>query len=127
MLDLILGRATKIKDGIYSPIIPLHFKERGLKGCNWGIQKKSLFQINGFDEAYVHATVGEDDDVEWRLKGMGFKKYAMKNKAIVYHLHHKRTYHEEGTEINLTLMQERVKKQLYYCKDGITNTTETNL
>ena len=118
VLNLVLGGAKKIKEGIYTNI-SLSAKERGLKGCNWGIKKKLLLQINGFDEAYVHATVGEDDDVEWRLKGIGLTKYSMKNKAIVYHLNHKRSYNEEGTKINLKLMQERLKAKQFVCKNGI--------
>ena len=116
--DLILGGAKMWKEGIYTTI-PLSSKERGLKGCNWGIKKDLLVQINGFDEAYVHATVGEDDDVEWRLKGVGLTKYSMKNKAIVYHLNHKRSYNQEGTKINQKLMQQRAKVKQFVCKDGI--------
>ncbi len=118
ILDLILGGAKKCKEGIYTNI-PLSIKERGVKGCNWGIRKELLLQINGFDEAYVHATVGEDDDVEWRLKGVGLTKYSMKNKAIIYHLHHKRSYNQEGTKINQRLMQERVQTKQFVCKDGV--------
>lgn len=119
LLALFLGGAKAIKEGIYSPFFTLNFKERGLKGCNWGIKKEFLLHINGFDEVYVHATVGEDDDVEWRLKEIGLQKYSMKNKAIVYHLHHKRTYNQEGTRINQKLMQERVESKQFVCKEGI--------
>ena len=119
LLDLFLGGATKIKEGIYSPLVALKFKERGLKGCNWGIKKESLLQINGFDEDYLFATVGEDDDIEWRLKGIGLREYSMKNKAIVYHIHHKRTYNFEGTQINQELMRKRVNANQFVCKNGI--------
>ena len=118
-LGLVLSGATKIKDGIYSPSLPLTTKERGLKGCNWGIKKEFLLKINGFDEVYVQATVGEDDDLEWRLKGIGLEKQSMKNNAIVYHLHHKRTYQQEGTIINQQLMQERIAQNKFVCDDGI--------
>lgn len=119
LLDLVMGGAAKIKDGIYSPSFPLSTKERGLKGCNWGVKKELLLKINGYDEVYVHATVGEDDDVEWRLKGIGLKKHSMKNNAIVYHLYHKRTYNQEGTIINQQLMQERIAQNKFVCADGI--------
>ena len=118
IVDLVLGGANKIKEGLYTNI-SLSTKERVLKGCNWGIKKELLLQINGFDEAYVHATVGEDDDVEWRLKGIGLTKQSMKNKAIVYHLNHKRSYNEEGTIINHKLMQERMKAKKFVCNNGI--------
>lgn len=118
IIDLVLGGAKKLKEGLYTNI-SLSTKERGLKGCNWGIKKELLLQINGFDEAYVHATVGEDDDVEWRLKGIGRTKQSMKNKAIVYHLDHKRSYNQEGTNINHKLMQERMKAKQFVCENGI--------
>lgn len=119
MLDLILGGAKKCKEGIYTAI-PLSTKERGLKGCNWGIKKGLLIQINGFDEAYVNATVGEDDDVEWRLKGIGIKKkYSMRNKAIVYHLYHKRTYNRNDWDINFNIMKTNQKTKQYICKNGL--------
>lgn len=119
LLGLFLGGATALKEGVYSPFLPLNFKERGLKGCNWGIKKELLLQINGFDEVYVFATVGEDDDVEWRLKGIGLQKHSMKNKAIVYHLYHKRTYNQQGTQINQKLMQERIKAKRFICTEGV--------
>lgn len=118
IIDLVLGGAKKLKEGLYTNI-SLSTKERGLKGCNWGIKKELLLQINGFDEAYVHATVGEDDDIEWRLKGIGRTKQSMKNKAIVYHLDHKRSYNQEGTNINHKLMQERMKAKQFVCENGI--------
>lgn len=121
LLDLILGGAKMWKEGIYTTI-PLSTKERGLKGCNWGIKKDLLVQINGFDEAYVHAGVGEDCDIEWRLEGIGIKKYSMKNKAIIYHLHHKRTYSQEGIKINFSILRKRMESKEFVCKNGILKT-----
>lgn len=119
LFDLILHKAKSIKEGIYSPLLPLNFQKRGLMGCNWGIQKKLLFQVNGFDEDYVYATVGEDDDIDWRLEGIGLKKHSVKNKAIVYHLHHKRGYDLEGSEINLKIFRKRKEENQFVCKNGI--------
>jgi GT2 family glycosyltransferase len=118
LFDLILRGATSCKEGIYTNI-QLSTKERGLKGCNWGIKKELLLQINGFDEDYVHAGVGEDCDVEWRLEAIGLKKYSMKNKAIVYHLHHKRTYSQEGIEINFKIFRKRIEENQFVCTNGI--------
>ena len=53
------------------------------------LHKKALLLINGFDERYIHPTVGEDDDIECRLKNAGFKVKNLKYLAIQYHLHHK--------------------------------------
>lgn len=119
MCSLLTSNSKKVKESIYSPIVPLNFKERGLKGCNWGIKKEILNKVNGFDEAYVYATVGEDDDIEWRLKGVGVEKYSMKNKAITYHLHHKRTYFKNGTEINQEIMKKNQLSNQFVCLNGL--------
>ncbi len=119
LLDLFLSGTTALKEGVYSPFLPLNFKERGLIGCNWGIKKDLLLEINGFDQDYIHAALGEDDDVEWRLAGIGTRKHSMKNKAIVYHLFHKRTYTHKETMVNHEIFNERKRTNQFICKNGI--------
>ena len=119
LFNLILSDYKSAKEAIYSPIVKLHFKERGLKGCNWGIKKEELIKVNGFDESFVHPTVGEDDDIEWRLKKIGLKKFSMKNKAIVYHLFHQRKYHESERRINLKIMKKNKLNNCFVCKNGL--------
>ena len=119
LLNLILSNCKSAKEAIYSPIFKLHFKERGLKGCNWGIKKEELIKVNGFDESFVHATVGEDDDIEWRLKKIGLKKFSMKNKAIVYHLFHERKYYDSDRRINLKIMNKNKLNNCFVCKNGL--------
>ena len=58
MISLLTSNSSKLKDGIYSPFIPLTSKVRGLVGCNWGIKKQHLIDINGYDEDYTSAGVG---------------------------------------------------------------------
>ena len=118
-MNLILSNCKSAKEAIYSPIFKLHFKERGLKGCNWGIKKEELIKVNGFDESFVHATVGEDDDIEWRLKKIGLKKFSMKNKAIVYHLFHERKYYDSDRRINLKIMNKNKLNNCFVCKNGL--------
>ena len=78
-----------------------------------------MIKVNGFDESFVHATVGEDDDIEWRLKKIGLKKFSMKNKAIVYHLFHERKYHESERRINLKIMKKNKLNNCFVCKNGL--------
>ena len=66
-----------------------------------------MIKVNGFDESFVHPTVGEDDDIEWRLKKIGLKKFSMKNKAIVYHLFHERKYYDGDRRINLKIFEQK--------------------
>ncbi|HAN78113.1 MAG TPA: glycosyl transferase [Bacteroidales bacterium] len=116
---LIFTDSEKIKDGIYSPVLPFSAKSRGLVGRNWGIHKKHLFEINGFDEDYQEAGVGEDTDVEWRLSANGIKRKSVKNKAIVYHLFHKRGYSDEGVQRNYQKMFAKQKANTVKCHNGI--------
>ncbi|WP_075340871.1 glycosyltransferase [Tenacibaculum agarivorans] len=120
-LSILLSDSDKKKEGIYlkNKSLVMTMKDKGLLGCNWGIQKKHLIEINGFDEDYVRAAVGEDTDIEWRLKRMGIGSKSMKNKAIVYHLHHERGYSTEGVDMNRALLKEKMDKDLYKCLNGL--------
>lgn len=113
------GSSTKIKDGIYSPLIPLSFGFKNVKGCNWGVCKKWLLEVNGYDEDYVRAGVGEDDDISWRLLQLGLKTKSVKNRAIVYHLFHPRGYSSEGVKANGEILKERIKANQIVCLNGL--------
>lgn len=118
-LSLIFSGSRPIKDAIYSPFIPLSIVARGIVGRNWGIMKSELIKINGFDQDYLKAGIGEDTDVEWRLIANGLKCANMKNKAIVYHISHKRNYTDNDVNHNIELL--KMKQSLGYviCKNGI--------
>ena len=110
--------SKKLKEHWYLPL-SLSWATRGLKGCNWGVQKSDLMAVNGYDESYVYATVGEDDDISWRLQQKGLALISMKNKAIVYHLDHPRTYGTKGTSINLKIFETVKSQQKIYCTNGL--------
>lgn len=111
--------STKTKEGIYSPNLQLALKQKGLLGCNWGIKKEHLIEVNGYDEDYVHAGVGEDVDIEWRLESLGYTKKSMKNKAIVYHIYHPRSYGEDKVQANLQMFYKKQKEGNLKCLNGI--------
>ena len=119
IMKLLLTKSKKLKDAIYSPYQALSFTNKGIKGCNWGILKQHLLDINGFDEDYIQAGVGEDDDVEWRLKANGLKMKSMKNKSIVYHLYHLKTYSNEGVIQNNQILNKNKNKNQIICLNGI--------
>lgn len=119
IIKLLLSKSQKLKDAIYSPYQALSLTNKGIKGCNWGILKQHLLDVNGFDEDYVQAGVGEDDDVEWRLKANGLTMKSMKNKAIVYHLYHPKTYSNEGVIQNNQLLNKNKNKNQVICLNGI--------
>ena len=117
--SLIFSNSSKIKEGIYSPFFSLSLKVNGLLGRNWGIKKKYLLEVNGFDEDYTGAGVGEDVDIEWRLIALGLKIKSIKNKAIVYHIYHPRAYSEDGVQKNYALLNKKKNLKKVQCLNGI--------
>ncbi|MDX7874975.1 glycosyltransferase [Aeromonas veronii] len=79
----------------------LNRKNKGVVGCNFSLYKKDLTYINGFDERYEAAGVGEDTDVEFRLKLAGFRC-----KNIFYLANQVHIYHKE-------LPRDRVNDEIY--------------
>jgi GT2 family glycosyltransferase len=120
-ISILFSGSELKKEGIYSPYFALSFnqKGRGLLGRNWGICKSDLLDVNGFDEDYIHAGVGEDVDIEWRLKANGCTTVSLKNKAIIFHLYHPRGYSESMVQFNYRLMNEKQNEQLIRCLNGI--------
>lgn len=119
-LSLLFSNTKRLEDGLYLPWI-VRFKKsyRGFWGCNWGVMKEHLVAINGFDEDYVKAGFGEDVDVEWRLLSNGLELQSLKNKAIVYHLHHKENYSTSDIEYNRNIYTEKRSKGIAYCVNGL--------
>lgn len=121
IVNILLSKSKKKKEAIYNPYFSLisTMKNKGLLGCNWGISKQTLYKVNGFDEDYVRAAVGEDTDIEWRLKGIGVASKSVKNKAIVYHLFHEKGYSKEDVAFNNKVLKNKLEKNAYYCKNGL--------
>jgi len=88
-----------------------------LKGCNMSFSKKAILSINGFDEDYKLPAVGEDIDLTWRFKEAGYKLISARNLAVVYHIWHKENWNDQS--INKKLMEEKIRKNEYICKNGI--------
>ena len=120
--SLLFSDTQKVKEALYFPYFKLFYKQRGLCGCNWGILKEHLLDINGFDEDYQNPGVGEDTDIEWRLKLSGLKMKSVKNKAIVFHLYHPRTYSASAVKVNYDMFLKKKKEQLFKCMNGIEKT-----
>lgn len=119
--SLLFSDSTKIKEGIYFPLFHLTTKLKGIVGRNWGIYKSALVDINGFDKDYQYAGIGEDCDIEWRLLKKGNKKISVKNKAIVYHIHHGRWYSTKAERNNYRIMLTKMEENNVRCLNGINN------
>jgi cellulose synthase/poly-beta-1,6-N-acetylglucosamine synthase-like glycosyltransferase len=106
--------------GFYLPFkINKDKQYRRIIGCNWGILKKNILEVNGFDEDYNRAGVGEDFDIDWRLKNHGLKVRSMKGKAIVFHMYHKANYSHFDTEYVEKLMAEKKITGNWVCLNGM--------
>lgn len=118
--SVIFSGSSRIEEGIYLPWFNKKNSEyRGIWGCNWGIRLKDIMAVNGFDEDYVHATVGEDVDIEWRLRQNGTEFRTLKHKAIVYHLHHKENYNSDVIKFNTGIFENKKKDGLIICRNGL--------
>lgn len=118
--SILFSDSSRKKEGIYFPLFGLHAgKGKKLSGHNWSVKKSKLLMINGFDEDYNRPGVGEDYDVEWRLKAMGLKMKSVKNKAIVYHLFHPRTHSGENVEYVYSLLKEKKIANRHICLNGL--------
>ncbi len=118
LAELIKFGATRLDCAMYLPSMPTPISTAShIWGCNWSIFKEDILAVNGFDEDYVAAGVGEDTDIEWRLLKSGIRLKKIKFQAIQYHLHHVENY--SSTDANEALMQEKIKVGAVFCKNGI--------
>lgn len=121
LLNIVLAGSTYVEEGIYLPYAWVPRKKKGLMGCNFSLKKEGLVAINGFDEDYVKASVGEDADLEWRLLKIGYTLDSLKFKAIQYHIHHDSNYAEDDIQHNLKLMYQKIELNKAFCTNGLNN------
>jgi glycosyltransferase involved in cell wall biosynthesis len=110
--------SRRLEDGIYLPFFRKK-KVRGIWGCNWGILREHILEVNGFDEDYIRAGVGEDIDIEWRLIRKGISLQSVKHRAIVYHLYHKAHYSMAETGPNYAMLKAKQEEDHFYCVNGL--------
>jgi glycosyltransferase involved in cell wall biosynthesis len=92
-------------------------------GCNFSCHKQDLYRINGFNEDFIAAGLGEDSDIEWRLKHVGVKIYNTKFSAIQHHLHHEIWYVRDDK--NLKILEDSARNQTSFCKHGLSQHSAT--
>lgn len=86
-----------------------------MKGCNFSVDRESLFKINGFDEDY-EGYAREDTDLELRLQYLGLKIKSLKGLAIQYHVWHERLPESQNNKQKLS---SREKSTEVSCRNGI--------
>ena len=119
MRYLFVSGAKQVEDGIFIPLFlnrEIHKASR-LIGCNMSFSKETIMSINGFDEDYIKPCVGEDSDINWRFKAMGYEFYSVRNRAILYHLYHKENWVEFSE--NKAMMKQKQIVGKVQCERGI--------
>lgn len=120
LLDGMFGKSTHVVKGVFvqSPTLRryLNRKETGLLGCNFSIHKSDLLEVNGFDERYEAPAVGEDTDLEVRLKWNGVKLKTVKNMAIQYHFDHPKL---PRPQVNFDIFEKVLRDKKAYTSYGI--------
>lgn len=113
-------RSTYVEEGIYieSDLIHKIIRRNNprLLGCNFSVSKELLIKINGFDENYTGPGVGEDSDIEFRLKRAGAHLKSVRNKAILYHIYHPVT---KESPFNYKYFEAVKLTKGFTCKNGI--------
>lgn len=91
-------------------------EDEHLLGCNFSVHKTLLEKINGFDENYEGPGLGEDSDVEFRLRLAGAVFKSVRNLAVQYHMYHPKTIEDVK---NMKYFNEAKKSKNYICKNGL--------
>ncbi|MFC7524886.1 glycosyltransferase [Parapedobacter sp. GCM10030251] len=115
--------ARFIEEAVYVPLNPISstiirlLGISSIKGCNFSCFKTAMLAINGFDEDYVRPAVGEDIDLVWRFKGLGYRIVSVKHLAVQYHLYHEESWSSQ--EENQQLLRQKQASRQYRCINGI--------
>ena len=99
------------------PYIKCNTSMYGLLGCNLGVWRDDLLEINGFDEDY-EGWGREDSDLCARLYNRGITRKMVYGRALVYHLNHPEN--DRGNlKKNDELLKEALKSGKTRCPNGI--------
>lgn len=129
LVETLKGKETRIKQMLRTrnkTIRGWFGKDRikGFWGCNFSIFKDDLLSINGFDERYIYPSMGEDTDLDLRLRNNGIFPYSKKYQLTLYHIYHKPNCLKIH-EMNYQLYDENKKVNATYTPYGILKKTES--
>ena len=118
--DSIKKKARDVEQGIFIKSSWarsfLNDKDRSIKGCNFSIYKQDLMGVNGYDERFNRPSLGEDTDLEARLRRNGVKFLGIRNQAIQYHLYHRQLPRHDN---NIDIYKENNENRVTYTSYGI--------
>ena len=120
VLERFLGEGQFVENAVYIKWKwirnRINKKNRGLLGSNFSIHKADLLSVNGFDERYLSPYVGEDTDLEFRLRLNGCNFRHLKHLAIQYHFFHSRM---EFNDSNYNILNDNKQRKTGYTPYGI--------
>jgi glycosyltransferase involved in cell wall biosynthesis len=124
LLDGIFGSSSHTIKGTYvsTPWLRrfLNRKVTGVLGSNFSIHKSDMLEINGFDERYKAPAVGEDTDIEARLRWNNVRVKMVKNMAVQYHFDHPKL---KRSQVNEDIFKEVLRERKAYTPFGIHKAT----
>lgn len=91
-------------------------EDEHILGCNFSVHKIVLEKINGFDENYEGPGLGEDSDIEYRMRLIGVKFRSIRNLAVQYHIYHPKTIESDK---NMEYYRKVTASKEYFCKNGL--------
>lgn len=111
------------EEGIYLGDLLYQLKHKGKKasviGCNFGVNRSDLIEINGFNEEYISPSVGEDTDIEYRLRLKGCNFKYIRNKSFVFHLYHEEVYSPADYEKSMEVFEKVKEIEQIKCHKGL--------
>lgn len=95
-----------------------------LIGCNMGLWRNDLLEVNGFDERYLAAGLGEDIDLCVRMQATGCKVIKIPHQARMAHRHHQSNIYSSAPHRsdNLALLEENRTNHVTFTPFGIRKT-----
>lgn len=94
-------------------------KTSHLLGCNFAVNKTDMLAINGFNQDYTRPSVGEDTDIEYRLRAHGCEIKPVRNLSNVFHLYHATKYNEKDHEASQKVFAAIQERGEIFCKNGL--------
>jgi glycosyltransferase involved in cell wall biosynthesis len=90
---------------------------RGIRGCNLGIWRADLIQVNGYNEDFV-GWGREDSELAVRLMNQGVRRLDVRGRALCYHLWHPPAS-RAALPANDNLLAEAIEQRATRCANGL--------
>jgi len=118
---LLLGQIQGIKHAFRWPLPMVRKRKdlRGIRGCNLGIWRQDLVEVNGYNEAFV-GWGREDSELAVRLMNLGRVRLDLRGRALCYHLWHPPASRERLTS-NDDLLAAAQANHSAYAAEGLSS------